>query len=66
MFFLFHFAVQNFFLYFYGAVFNFMFLCGTSWVKKQTWVDMFANQSTVTHILIANNAAQVGAYLGVL
>eukprot|EP00195_Chlamydomonas_chlamydogama_P004279 CAMPEP_0202919010 /NCGR_PEP_ID=MMETSP1392-20130828/74754_1 /ASSEMBLY_ACC=CAM_ASM_000868 /TAXON_ID=225041 /ORGANISM="Chlamydomonas chlamydogama, Strain SAG 11-48b" /LENGTH=296 /DNA_ID=CAMNT_0049612209 /DNA_START=118 /DNA_END=1005 /DNA_ORIENTATION=- len=50
--------LQNFFLYFYGAVFNLGGLIAVSWWKGQTVSEMFAGQSYVTYMLIANNAAQ--------
>ena len=37
-----------------------MGLLTVSWWKQQTMVQMFRGQSTVTYLLIANNAAQVG------
>ncbi|KAG2487032.1 hypothetical protein HYH03_014278 [Edaphochlamys debaryana] len=50
--------LQNFFLYFYGAVFNFAFLTVTAIHNRQHLGEMFQGLSLITYLLIANNAAQ--------
>ncbi|GFR48706.1 hypothetical protein Agub_g10662 [Astrephomene gubernaculifera] len=50
--------LQNFFLYFYGALFNFVFLAATALHAGQPLGDMFQGLSLITYLLIANNAAQ--------
>lgn len=50
--------LQNFFLYFYGALFNFAFLAVTAMREGQPLGAMFKGLSLVTYLLIANNAAQ--------
>jgi len=42
-----------------GACFNLAGLLAVSWWKSQTMMEMFRGQSTITLVLIANNAAQV-------
>lgn len=50
--------LQQFFLYFYGALFNLVCLLVSCWWKQRTLYQMFEGQTTVTFILIVNNAAQ--------
>ncbi|KXZ50061.1 hypothetical protein GPECTOR_18g40 [Gonium pectorale] len=50
--------LQNFFLYFYGAAFNLVFLLFTAVHEGQTLGQMFKGLSLITYLLIANNAAQ--------
>ncbi|MEW5318972.1 MAG: hypothetical protein WDW38_010150 [Sanguina aurantia] len=50
--------LQNFFLYFYGALFNVGILLTVSLYEGISMRQMFAGQSTFTYLLIANNAAQ--------
>ncbi|GIL68412.1 hypothetical protein Vafri_21689 [Volvox africanus] len=50
--------LQNFFLYFYGAAFNFIFLAATALRQQQPLGEMFQGLSLITYLLIANNAAQ--------
>jgi hypothetical protein len=53
--------LQNFFLYFYGMLFN---LCGAlllCLVKQQSFVSIFEHQTWVTGTLVINNALQVRA-----
>ncbi|KAG2428541.1 hypothetical protein HYH02_014345 [Chlamydomonas schloesseri] len=50
--------LQNFFLYFYGALFNLLFLGVTALREKQSLGQMFQGLSLITYLLIANNAAQ--------
>jgi hypothetical protein len=52
-------ALQNFFLYFYGMVFNLMAVLAVSAWKGQGLAVLFQGQTAVTMLLIANNAAQV-------
>lgn len=52
-------CLQNFFLYFYGALFNGLAVVVVSIYKGITLGEMFEGQSTITYLLIANNAAQV-------
>ena len=50
--------LQQFFLYFYGALFNLACLLVSCWWKQRTLYQMFEGQTMVTLILIVNNAAQ--------
>jgi hypothetical protein len=51
--------LQNFFLYFYGALFNLVGVLAMSAYKRQGLAELFAGQTLVTAALIVNNAAQV-------
>jgi hypothetical protein len=51
--------MQNFFLYFYGVLFNLAGVLGSSASSGTPLLAMFKGQSVVTCLLIANNAAQV-------
>jgi len=48
--------VQNLFMYLYGAIFNFLGLLVVLALQPQ--VSVFAGHSTITMLLVANNAAQ--------
>jgi hypothetical protein len=50
---------QNFFLYFYGALFNLLGAVLTCFIKGEGVLELFEGQSLVTAALIVNNAAQV-------
>jgi hypothetical protein len=52
-------CLQNFFLYFYGMVFNLIAVLAVSAWKGQGLAVLFQGQTAVTMLLIANNAAQV-------
>jgi hypothetical protein len=51
--------LQNFFLYFYGVCFNLLGALGICLVKHKSFVSIFQNQSSVTYMLVVNNALQV-------
>lgn len=51
--------LQNFFLYFYGAAFNLLFVLGSCVAQRQGLGELFAHQSWTTSMLVVNNAAQV-------
>jgi hypothetical protein len=52
--------LQNFFLYFYGLVFNAVAVTVACIATRQTFSTLIvAGQSPITMLLIANNAAQV-------
>lgn len=50
--------LQNFFLYFYGALFNLVGILGVCAWRGQSFWTMFDGQNHVTYFLVANNAAQ--------
>lgn len=50
--------LQNFFLYFFGAVFNLLGMLGICLLQRKPMSQLFAHQSPVTLMLIINNAAQ--------
>uniref|UniRef100_A0A7S0RYF6 CMP-sialic acid transporter n=1 Tax=Chlamydomonas leiostraca TaxID=1034604 RepID=A0A7S0RYF6_9CHLO len=50
--------LQNFFLYFYGMLFNLVAVLVVMAWKGQGVAELFAGQSAVTLLLIVNNAAQ--------
>lgn len=50
--------LQNFFLYFYGMMFNLVAVLVVGAYTGQGFTTMFQGQSMVTMVLIANNAAQ--------
>lgn len=52
-------SLQNFFLYFYGMLFNLIAVLVVCVWRGQSVDTMFVGQSAVTMLLIANNAAQV-------
>jgi hypothetical protein len=52
--------LQNFFLYFYGMLFNLVGAAVTCLIKGEGVLELFDNQSLVTAALVVNNAAQVG------
>lgn len=52
--------LQNFFLYFYGMLFNLLGVLAMCAYKQQSFSSMFDHQSKVTYILVVNNALQVG------
>jgi hypothetical protein len=53
--------LQNFFLYFYGMLFNLFGVLMLCLVKHQSFVSIFEHQTWVTYTLVVNNALQVGA-----
>uniref|UniRef100_A0A1D1ZAT1 CMP-sialic acid transporter 2 n=1 Tax=Anthurium amnicola TaxID=1678845 RepID=A0A1D1ZAT1_9ARAE len=50
--------LQNFFLYGYGAMFNFLGIIGTAILKGPSSFDILQGHSKATMLLIFNNAAQ--------
>ncbi|KAF8393909.1 hypothetical protein HHK36_020109 [Tetracentron sinense] len=50
--------LQNFFLYGYGAIFNFLAILGTAVIKGPSSFDILQGHSKATMFLIFNNAAQ--------
>jgi len=52
--------LQNFFLYFYGMLFNLLGVLVMCAYNKQSFSSMFDHQSKVTYMLVVNNALQVG------
>lgn len=56
--------LQNFFLYFYGMLFNLLGALTLCVVKHQSFASIFEHQTRVTYALVLNNALQVcwGAY----
>lgn len=50
--------LQNFFMYFFGAVFNFLFLVVVFVSNGGGGVSLFRGHSTMTVLLVVNNAAQ--------
>jgi hypothetical protein len=53
--------LQNFFLYFFGMLFNLAGALGVCLVKRQSFASIFEHQSRVTYMLVVNNALQVRA-----
>lgn len=52
--------LQNFFLYFYGMLFNLFGVLMLCLVKHQSFASIFEHQTWVTYTLVVNNALQVG------
>lgn len=52
--------LQNFFLYFYGMLFNLAGVFVMCLVKQQSFASIFEHQTWVTFTLVVNNALQVG------
>eukprot|EP00192_Tetraselmis_astigmatica_P012114 CAMPEP_0117667146 /NCGR_PEP_ID=MMETSP0804-20121206/10791_1 /TAXON_ID=1074897 /ORGANISM="Tetraselmis astigmatica, Strain CCMP880" /LENGTH=400 /DNA_ID=CAMNT_0005474813 /DNA_START=95 /DNA_END=1298 /DNA_ORIENTATION=- len=50
--------LQNFFMYFYGAMFNTLGLLIVAFLQKQSLSTIFDGHNTFTALLVANNAAQ--------
>jgi hypothetical protein len=51
--------LQNFFLYFYGMLFNLAGALVLCFVKHQSFASVFQHQTWVTYTLVVNNALQV-------
>lgn len=50
--------LQNFFMYFYGAIFNAAGLLFVTFLEEKRLTDVFQGQNTFTALLVVNNAAQ--------
>jgi hypothetical protein len=54
--------LQNFFLYFYGMLFNLAGALVLCLVKHQSFASVFEHQTWVTYSLVVNNALQVSRH----